>query len=198
MQRTKALGLLHKTLKKDSSMTRQGIPDHVVIFRKPGDNDTPIEGELKYYVGDKTIGELTARCGDRDPSTIFAERILDDGTRICELDKNGTSIDIWQHYASPVWDDINQTNTLQFRSARDSDDERHICPLQLDVIERCNQLWSVQGDVVFSPFLGIGSEGYVATKMGRKFIGTELKPSYFKLACENVKSATENQQSELF
>ena len=105
----------------------------------------------------------------------------------------GTEIDIWQRYASPVWDDISQTDTLNFREGRDSDDERHICPLQLDVIERSLQLWSMPGDVVWSPFMGIGSEGYVSVKMGRKFIGAELKESYFKLACRNMKQASKGQ-----
>lgn len=199
MQRTKAVGLLHKTIKKDSAMSRQGIPDHVVVFRKPGENDTPIEGEFKYYVGENDLNEYVKR---ESPDSIsgqkFIERILDDG-RVRQQRETGSSIDVWQHYASPVWFDINQTNTLQFKAARDSEDERHICPLQLDVIERCNQLWSLENDVVFSPFLGIGSEGYVALQMGRKFIGTELKPSYFKLACKNLdKAQNQEQQTELF
>ena len=199
MQRTKAVGLLHKTIKKDSAMSRQGIPDHVVVFRKPGENDTPIEGEFKYYVGENDLNEYVKR---ESPDSIsgqkFIGRILDDG-RVRQQRETGSSIDVWQHYASPVWFDINQTNTLQFKAARDSEDERHICPLQLDVIERCNQLWSLENDVVFSPFLGIGSEGYVALQMGRKFIGTELKPSYFKLACKNLdKAQNQEQQTELF
>jgi DNA modification methylase len=103
---------------------------------------------------------------------------------------SGTSIDVWQKYASPVWDDINQTNTLNFREGRASDDERHICPLQLDVIERAMQLWSLEGDTVFTPFLGIGSEAYTAVRMGRNAIGTELKESYFKLATRNMQEAS--------
>lgn len=199
MQRTKARGLLHKTVKTDSSMSRQGIPDHVVVFVKPGDNDTPIDGEFKYYVGEQDLNEYIARqAPDAISGQKFIERILDDG-RTRQNREKGSSIDVWQHYASPVWFDIRQTNTLQFKSARDSEDERHICPLQLDVIERCNQLWSREDDVVFSPFLGIGSEGYIALQMGRKFIGTELKPSYFKLACKNLDKATnQEKQTELF
>lgn len=199
MQRTKARGLLHKTVKTDSSMSRQGIPDHVVVFVKPGDNDTPIDGEFKYYVGEQDLNEYIARqAPDAISGQKFVERILDDG-RTRQNRETGSSIDVWQHYASPVWFDIRQTNTLQFKSARDSEDERHICPLQLDVIERCNQLWSREDDVVFSPFLGIGSEGYIALQMGRKFIGTELKPSYFKLACKNLDKATnQEKQTELF
>jgi DNA modification methylase len=199
MQRTKARGLLHKTVREDSSMSRQGIPDHIVVFRKPGDNDTPIEGEFKYYVGEQDLNEYIAReAPDSVSGQKFIERICEDG-RIRQGRSTGSSIDVWQHYASPVWFDINQTNTLQFKAARDSEDERHICPLQLDVIERCNQLWSMPDDVVFSPFLGIGSEGYVALQMGRKFIGTELKPSYFKLACKNLdKAQNQEKQTELF
>lgn len=162
MQRTKAIGLLHKQMVKDSCMSRMGIPDYVCTFRKPGVNPEPVAGEFEYYVG------------DNPPKKI-----------------RNLSIDIWQKYASPVWDDIDQTNTLNFRMARDSKDERHICPLQLDVIERCLQLWSNSGDTVLSPFAGIGSEGYVSLKLKRRFIGFELKPSYFKYACRHLKEAEE-------
>ena len=98
-------------------------------------------------------------------------------------------VDLWQKYASPVWMDINPSRTLQFRDAREDDDERHICPLQLDVIERAIELWSNPGDLIYSPFTGIGSEGYVALKMGRKFIGSELKRSYWELAKWNLAEA---------
>lgn len=186
MQRTKALGLLHKTIKKDSSMSRQGIPDHLVVFRKPGDNPKPVEGEFTHFVGDELMRN-------------FVERERSDGrvAQVPDKDKGATSIDVWQRYASPVWHDINQTNTLQFKAGRDSDDERHICPLQLDVIERCLQLWSMPGDTVLTPFLGIGSEAYVSVKMGRKAIGVELKPSYFNLAKRNMADA-ERDQYDMF
>lgn len=169
MQRTKALGLLHKQLVKDSCMSRQGIPDYVCTFRKPGDNPKPVAGELDYFVGDKSTFSHTGRL----------------------------SIDIWQRYASPVWMDINPSNTLQFRNAREDNDERHICPLQLDVIERCTQLWSNPGDIVLSPFMGIGSEGFVAVRTGRKFVGVELKESYYRVAVENLQSVEAEMQSEL-
>lgn len=180
MQRTKALGLLHKQVKKDSSLSRQGIPDYLVVMRKPGENENPIAGEFTHYVGD-------------NPPTGFKGYQYDDGRWYFVPGAEGTSIDVWQKYASPVWDDINQTNTLNFREGRDSDDERHICPLQLDVIERALQLWSKKGDVVLTPFLGIGSEAYVAVKMGRKAIGVELKESYFKLATRNMMNAEQSQ-----
>lgn len=186
MQRTKALGLLHKTIKKDSSMSRMGIPDTMIMLRKPGGNDEPITGEFKYYVGDS-------------PAHDFERYELDD-KRLCWIVKpssQNTSVDVWQRYASPIWMDINQSDTLNFREGRDSDDERHIAPLQLDVIQRCMQIWSNPGDVVWSPFLGIGSEGYIALKMGRKFIGAELKESYFNLAARNLESAS-IKQYELF
>lgn len=155
MQRTKALGLLHKTIRKDSAMSRQGIPDYLVTMRKPGVNDKPI-----------------SHTHDDFP------------------------VSMWQNYASPVWMDINPTRTLQFRAARDNEDERHICPLQLDVIERAVELWSAKGDLVFSPFTGIGSEGYTAIKMGRKFIGSELKESYFNLAKNNLEHAVFEEKNE--
>lgn len=156
MQRTKALGLLHKTIRKDSSMSRQGIPDYLVTMRKPGANDKPI-----------------SHTHDEFP------------------------VDLWQKYASPVWMDINPSNTLQFREAREDDDEKHICPLQLDVIERAIELWTAKGDLVFSPFTGIGSEGYVALKMDRFFIGSELKKSYYELALRNLNEARK-QTMDLF
>lgn len=169
MQRTKALGLLHKQVKKDSCMSRQGIPDYVVTMRKPGTNPEPCEGEFTEFVGDQDTFENTGNM----------------------------SIDVWQRYASPVWMDINPSNTLQYRSARENNDERHICPLQLDVIERCIQLWSNPGDTVFSPFMGIGSEGYCALKMGRKFIGCELKESYYNQAVKNLKIASEIKEQDM-
>lgn len=169
MQRTKAIGLLHKQLKKDSCISRQGIADYVVTFRKPGENPEPVAGELDHFAG--------------DPATF--------------QNTGNLSIDIWQRYASPVWMDINPSRTLQKESARAEKDERHICPLQLDVIERCLQLWSNPGDAVFSPFMGIGSEGYVALNQGRRFIGAELKPSYFAQAIGNLRSAEREKQSEL-
>jgi DNA modification methylase len=114
-------------------------------------------------------------------------------------DDTRNSINIWQRYASPVWMDINPSDTLQFRNARDNDDERHICPLQLDVIRRGMQLWSNAGDVVLSPFMGIGSEGHVAIEMGRRFVGIELKPSYYECAVKNLQAAvTARNQSALF
>lgn len=177
MQRTKALGLLHKTIKKDSSMSRQGIPDYLVVMRKPGDNPEPIEGALDHFVGE-------------DVPASFVPIEYGDGRRAWVIEnENATPIDVWQRYASPIWMDINQTNTLQFQTARDNDDERHICPLQLDVIERSIQLWSNPGDTVWSPFMGIASEGYVSIQHGRKFIGAELKASYFKIAKRNMKDA---------
>lgn len=169
MQRTKALGLLHKTIVKDSSMSRQGIPDYLVTMRKPGENDDAIAGELDHFAGDQSTFQSNGRL----------------------------SIDIWQRYASPVWMDINPSRTLQKESAREEKDERHICPLQLDVIERGVQLWSKEGDVVLSPFMGIGSEGYVSVAMGRKFVGIELKKSYWDQAVLNLATA-EVKQVDLF
>jgi DNA modification methylase len=150
MQRTKALGLLHKTIKKDSSMTRVGIPDYVLFFRNDGENETPITHQ------------------DTDPSRL-----------------DYLPVDLWQKYASPVWYDIDYSRTLQYRSGRDGNDEKHICPLQLDTIERIIHLYSNQGETVFSPFGGIGSEGFQAIKMGRKSISIELKESYFALNAKN-------------
>lgn len=160
MQRTKALGLLHKQVKKDSCKSRQGIPDYLVTFRKPGENKKPVSGELDHFAGNENTFKNTGNL----------------------------SIDIWQRYASPIWMDINPSNTLQYRAAKAEKDEKHICPLQLDVIHRALQLWSTEGDTVFTPFMGIGSEIYEAIKLNRKGIGIELKDSYFEQAVLNIKS----------
>ena len=152
MQRTKALGLLYKQIKKDSCMSRMGIPDYVVTMRKPGEN---------------------IECVTHTPDDL--------------------PVSEWQKIASPIWSDINPSDTLQFRSVREHNDERHICPLQLGVIRRCLRLWSNPDDLVFSPFAGIGSEGYVALQLGRKFLGAELKESYWRQACLNLDSVKKDQ-----
>jgi len=185
MQRTKALGLLHKQLLKDSAMSRQGIPDYLVVMRKPDDNPEPCKGPLRHFVGEDA------------PANFRPVKYDDHRLAWIPASQSATPIDIWQRYASPIWMDIRQTNTLQFRAARDSDDERHICPLQLDVIERAIQLWTNPGDTVWSPFMGIGSEGYVAIQQGRRFIGVELKASYYALAERNLAQAN-RQQIDLF
>lgn len=157
MQRTKALGLLYKQLRKDSAMSRQGIPDYLITMRKPGVNPDPV-------------------------------------TKTHE----GFPVGLWQNYASPVWMDINPSKTLQ--SIREEEDERHIAPLQLEVIERAVRLWTNPDDVVLSPFAGIGSEGYVSLEEGRRFVGIELKPAYYKQAALNLAKAesARGKQSEMF
>lgn len=148
MQRTKALGLLHKQIRKDSAMSRQGLPDYVVTFRKTGENPEAVAHTLEQF-----------------------------------------PVDVWQRYASPVWMDIRQSNTLQRKSARDEKDEKHICPLQLDLIERCIDLWTNPGDIVLDPFCGIGSVPYQAVLMGRRGLGVELKDTYYQQAAKNLNLA---------
>jgi len=166
-QRTKNIRLLHKQVVKDSALSGQGLADYIVTFRKPGDNPEPVAGCFRRWIGE----------GDGPNPEKFTTAT---DTR------NWFSIEVWQRYASPVWTDINQTRTLQYRGGRDEKDEQHISPLQLDVIERCIDLWSNPGDVVLTPFLGIGSEVYCAVEMGRRGIGIELKPSYFRQAVKNL------------
>ena len=157
MQRTKAIGLLHKQLKKDSSISRQGIPDYLVTMRKPGENPEPV-----------------AHTNESFP------------------------VDLWQRYASPVWMDINPSDTLQARSCRDEQDEKHICPLQLTVIRRGIELWTNPGDIVLTPFMGIGSEAVVALEQGRRAIGIELKATWYKQAVKNCLGVTNAEQLSLF
>lgn len=148
MQRTKAVGLLHKSVRNNAALSRQGIPDYLVTMRSPGESERVTHTPEDYPVQK------------------------------------------WQRVASPVWTDIDPSDTLQYRSARESDDERHICPLQLEVIRRGIDLWTNKDDIVLSPFMGIGSEGFVALEMGRRFVGVELKESYFKQAASNLEQAT--------
>lgn len=154
MQRTKALGLLWKQIKKDSAMNRQGIPDYIVTMRKPLDNPEPI-----------THTDESFPC------------------------------DVWQKYASPVWMDINQSDTLQRKSARQEQDEKHICPLQLEVIQRCIELWSNPNDIVLDPFAGIGSTPYTAIRLGRRGLGFELKQSYYEQAVKNCTIARDEDKN---
>lgn len=181
-QRTKSIRLLHKQITKDKSISGQGLADYILTFRKPFENKEPINGLFEYYIGEGKAPEpIENKLG-----------------RMSEEDaKKWHSIEVWQRYASPVWMDINQSRTLQYRNARDNKDEQHISPLQLDVIERCIHLWSNPNDIVFTPFLGIGSEVYGAVELGRKGMGIELKPSYFKQAVKNLESA-KNKTNDLF
>ena len=156
MQRTKAIGLLHKQIKKDSCMSRQGIPDYLVTMRKPGENPEPVTHTNETF-----------------------------------------PVAVWQRYASPVWMDINPSDTLQASSAREEKDERHICPLQLGVIRRALNLWTNPNDIVLTPFLGIGSEAVVSIEMGRRAIGCELKTSYYNQAVANCAGVTEFDQISL-
>ena len=155
MTRTKALGLLHKSVRERSEMCRMGIPDYLITMRTPGES------------------AHVTHTADEFP------------------------VHVWQKVASPVWMDINPSNTLQYMSAREHDDERHICPLQLDVIERGIMLWTNPDDIVLSPFMGIGSEGYKALEMGRRFVGVELKTSYFQQAVKNL-AAAQSKTMDLF
>ena len=181
MQRTKALGLLYKQIKKDSCMSRQGIPDYLVIFRKPGVNPEPVT---------HTNETFPVEQWQRFASPVWAS--------LHGVDENGFSIAVNPSAGIPDKCGIDAGNTLQRESAREQNDERHICPLQLEVIERAVALWSNPGDVVFSPFGGIGSEGYQSLLMGRKYIGIELKSSYYKVACQNLHHAeTKRNESEL-
>lgn len=168
--RTKSLGLMHKQIVKDSSMCRQGLPDYVIAMRKPGDNPEPVAHEKGFesYIGeDKPAGK-----------TVFSH-------------------EVWRRYASPVWMDISQSRTLNRVPAREQNDEKHICPLQLDVIDRCLELWTNPGDTFLSPFAGIGSEIYETVKMGRKGVGIELKDSYYRQAVINCKQAENETCSQM-
>ena len=162
--RTKSIGLLHKTILKDSSMSRTGIPDYILVFRNAGDNLVPITHQVTN-----------------------------------EKKENYLPVSLWQKYAEPVWYDINYSDTLQYASARDEKDEKHICPLQLETIRRCLHLWSNEGETVLSPFGGIGSEGHESLRLKRNFIGIELKPSYYNQMQRNLQRMIDDlNQTTLF
>lgn len=186
--RTKAIGLAHKQIVKDSSLCRTGIADYVLAFRKKGENPRPVRHPrgLREYHGSRPVPRELDRY------------LRADGDNPYDAQRDKRSHWIWQQYASPVWFDIRQTRTMQYKQAREHDDDKHICPLQLDVIERCVELWSTEGDVVLTPFMGIGSEVYVAVKNGRKGVGVELKPSYFRQAARNLHLLEREKEGGLF
>jgi DNA modification methylase len=173
-ERTNNNGLLHKSVLRDQSQLRQGMADYLIIMRKP-----PLEGMMSTkpisrggfagYIGDATLDPRKEGCYHPSPYSRNSVAAVD-------------SINVWRRYAEPVWWDIDQQDVLNFKIAKTGKDEKHICPLQLGVIRRSSQLWSNPGDVIFSPFTGIGSEGVCAVEMGRKFIGSELKPEYYEHA----------------
>lgn len=182
MQRTKALGLLHKTIRADSTMSRQGIPDYLCVFRKPGKNPIPVA---------HTSEQFPVERWQRYASPVWATA-------------DGEDEDGFVRYTNPTKDNddrrgIDQGDTLQYTSAREEQDEKHICPLQLEVIRRAIRLWTNHGDVVLSPFMGIGSEGHVALQEGRRFVGAELKASYYAQAVANLhRAAAGDRQGALF
>ena len=191
-QRTKSIRLLHKQITKDSTISGQGLADYIVSFRKPGENAEAVDGMFDEFHG--TGLDISRAAYEKE---IAGRRNAWDGPGPYTPwpFETWVSILVWQRYASPVWMDINPTNTLQYRNARDEKDEVHISPLQLDVIDRCIDLWSNPGDVVLTPFLGVGSEVYSAVKMGRRGVGFELKPSYFRQAVKNIAELSEHRRS---
>ncbi len=187
-ERTNNNGLLHKTILRDRSQSRQGMADFLLVFRRMPEgtllSDKPVTNEhgLTEFVGeDKADPRQT---NSFHPSPHSRKTVA-----------SNDSINIWRRYAEPVWWDIDQMDVLNYKAGRSDKDEKHICPLQLDVIRRAVQLWTNPGDVVFSPFAGIGSEGFVAVEQGRKFIGTELKESYYNQALLNIELAQASQST---
>jgi len=176
--RTKVLSLAHKQVVKDSSRCGQGLADYIIVMRKPGENPKPVSRKTGFteYIGER---EFT--------NTNFHE----------DQRKNKLSHEIWQRYASPVWFDIRQTRVLSTETARDDKDEKHVCPLQLDTIDRCLELWSAEGDVILDPFSGIGSSVYCAVKMNRYGIGYELKESYYNQSIKNLRGLEEEMKQDM-
>lgn len=212
--RTNGYGLLHNQLSKDSTASRQGMADFLVVFRKwdnltPADFPKPVNFPEGNNLGDGKRYRFQSYCGSLPPGSNFRFELREEGDALYEMliDENNNrlweqrdySIQVWQRYASPVWFDINQTDVLNDAGAKSDRDERHICPLQLPVIRRAVHLWSNPDDVVLSPFAGIGSEGVGSLELGRKFVGIELKDSYFAKACSNLRiEESKTYQRKLF
>jgi len=178
MQRTKSIGLLYKQLRKDSAYSRVGLPDYMLIFRK-WDESHPARVPVTKNAADFPVGQWQQYASPVWKTTASTE-------------------DPWHRTADPVWMDINQSNTMNARLARGAKDEKHMCPLQLDVIDRCIRLWTNPGEVVLSPFGGVGSEGVGALRLGRKFVGIELKGSYFERAVINLRQEEGAEQMGMF
>lgn len=179
--RTRSKGLMHKQIVKDSSFCNNAGADYLLVFKKPGENKEPIEHPfgLQKYCGEREVPkDLDKYKNHKDPKT------------------NKRAHWIWQQYASSFWDDIRQNHVLPYREARESEEEKHCHPLQLDVIERCVILWSNPNDIIFTPFMGVGSEVYGALINGRRGIGIELKSSYYRQAIKNVKAALEHKTQD--
>lgn len=191
--RTMVKSLMHKLIVEDATQCFPAQPDYLLIFKKKGEIETPVTHEfgLEEYFGETPILPNILRAWNNANNTnLNEEELWDHLLKSNESDKV-TKLNhyVWQRYASSVWDDIRIDNVLPFRDSREDDDEKHVHPLQLDVIDRCVSLWSNPGDVVLTPFMGVGSEVYSPVSQGRKAIGIELKESYFKQAILNLKEA---------
>jgi DNA modification methylase len=180
--RTRLQHLTHRNLVKDSTLSYPAGGDYVLLFKKRGENPQPVAHPtgLSSYAGERPI-----------PMELLEQRahLLDDGDGTIPQQKNRLSQWIWRNYASCFWDDIRIDRVLPYKKARETEEEKHVCPLQLDTIERCVAMWSNPGDVVLTPFLGVGSEVYTAVRMGRRGVGSELKSSYFRQAVANIADA---------
>lgn len=184
--RTRSLGLRHSQIVKDATACRSALADHLVVFKRRGANPVPVEHPtgLSTYAGDWQAPPRPRAGVDVDLSVLQAKY-----AGWTDQKTNKLSHWIWQRYASAFWDDIRVGRVLAYRNARESDEEKHVHPLQLDVIERCVILWSNPGETVLTPFMGVGSEVYAALVNGRKAVGVEIKASYFRQARQNIDHA---------
>lgn len=202
--RTMVKSLMHKLIVEDSTQCFPAQPDYLLLFKKKGDIDTPVTHQfgIEEYFGDIPILPNILRAWNNANNTnLDADQLWNHLNKINEYDKI-TKLNhyIWQRYASSVWDDVRIDNVLPFRDSREDDDEKHVHPLQLDVIDRCVSLWSNPGEVVLTPFMGVGSEVYSPVSLGRKAIGIELKDSYYKQAIINLnhtKSRFKNKNNQV-
>jgi DNA modification methylase len=208
--RTMVQSLMHKFIVEDSTKCFTAMPDYVLIFTKKGDNEIPVthpSGLKRYFGATPILPNIVQAWNNANQSNLNEEQLWDYLNKKYKSHNdpksNKLSHYIWQRYASSVWDDIRIDNVLPFRDSKEEDDEKHVHPLQLDVIDRIVELYSNENEVILTPFMGVGSEVYSPVSLGRKAIGIELKDSYFKQSILNLKEAgnrfTNNvEQFELF
>lgn len=197
--RTMVKSLMHKLIVEDATQCFPAQPDYLLIFKKKGDAEAPVThpyGIEEYFGETPILPNILQAWNNANGTSLNSEQLWEHLKKINESDQV-TKLNhyIWQRYASSVWDDIRIDNVLPFRDSKEDDDEKHVHPLQLDVIDRCVSLWSNPNEVVLTPFMGVGSEVFSPVSQGRKAIGIELKESYFKQAILNLKEA-ENRFTE--
>lgn len=198
--RTMVQSLMHKYIVEDSTKCFTANPDYILVFKKKGENKVPVTHEfgINHYAGEVPILPNMLMAWNNANNSNLTEIELWDYLKSINESKKITKLNhyIWQRYASSVWDDIRDGNVLSFKDSKEDDDEKHVTPTQLDVIDRLVELYSNPGEIILSPFMGIGTDIYSPVSMGRKAIGIELKESYYKQAVKNLADVKQRFESD--